>query len=992
MKHKTKLYSIVARAIACSATLVLTLAQAQTIIPESVALPASALDTTKPGFLVRVVQATGPALATTIARAEDQLAGFLINPATGQPFANIIDPFGFNADGTYDEAFFVSYSSQFFPGIPGTEGTVLNIALEAITFVDLQPGTYTMVVNSDDGFRVTTGNVFDRLSEIVLGEFDGGRAAADTVFSFTITQAGVYPFRLIYMQGGGGFNVDWFMSSDPAERIYLNDSGGIPSYRALRPGAVISGPSISAVSPLPNAVNASPSAGLSALIKDGTSPLNPASVHLFHNDVDVTTAATIGPKTGNTTLVSYRPADLPEPLSVQVYKLVYADPTATGGTREAVMSYTVSAYANFTLPEPIWRETFDDIPEGTLPAGWTTYTPFAVGGNLDLNDPHSDAYWVWVVISRDRVQSITAWNPAQRLVTPEAYINGVKVQSLIENQFAYHESDVRSGSQYAELFSPEVNLSGHNDIYLVYHSIYTQNQDNIAGVEYSIDGGTTWLPVVYMIDVPDIVLHGDGSIDAEATLTTARADTAVYTDPGTGQQVGLSYGAFVKAPQSTWPDLGPYISGRIDDNQNESKRIERFRLPQADNQTSVKLRFFQAGTASWFFGVDNVGLYSIVGTQPPEITKHPLGGVIYAGGSLELTVVATGTDLSYQWNLNDTPIPGATNATLTLANLTTAAAGEYNATVTNDGGSVTSTKTTVVVFDGPIGEDLVAHLKMDGNLDDATGRGNNGTTVGASVFVAGKVGTQAVQLPSNADYVTLGTPADLNFGTTNDFSISFWAKAAAWDGDPSFIGNKDWNSGGNQGYVLATDDDGRIQWNLAGAPGGRKDYDSAGGIFSDGAWHHVVVAFHRTGSASTYVDGLLRDARPLTADQNNVDTPAGLATNIGQDGTGSYGSRFSDVSFDDIGFWRRVITPQEAAALFAAGQAGNDLSSVVVSGSTNAGTLAISLAEGKIVLTWDSGATLQSAPALIGDWSDESAESPFEVDPSGAARFYRLIQ
>ena len=69
-----------------------------------------------------------------------------------------------------------------------------------------------MVVTSDDGFRVTTGNVFDRVSEIVLGVWDGDRGATDTVFSFTVSKAGVYPFRLIYMQGGGGYNVDWFTS------------------------------------------------------------------------------------------------------------------------------------------------------------------------------------------------------------------------------------------------------------------------------------------------------------------------------------------------------------------------------------------------------------------------------------------------------------------------------------------------------------------------------------------------------------------------------------------------------------------------------------------------------------------------------------------------------------------------------------------------------------------------------------------------------------
>ena len=54
----------------------------------------------------------------------------------------------------------------------------------------------------------------------------------------------------------------------------------------------------------------------------------------------------------------------PEPLSVQEYKLVFSDPTATGGTREAVLTYTVAPYANYTLPDPIWKETFDDRRRG----------------------------------------------------------------------------------------------------------------------------------------------------------------------------------------------------------------------------------------------------------------------------------------------------------------------------------------------------------------------------------------------------------------------------------------------------------------------------------------------------------------------------------------------------------------------------------------------------------------------------------------------------
>ncbi|MCZ7636616.1 MAG: hypothetical protein M5U12_11680 [Verrucomicrobia bacterium] len=403
--------------------------------------------------------------------------------------------------------------------------------------MQLQPGTYTMVVTGDDGAKVTTGNVQDRLQEILLVE---NPTTADKVFSFTVSKAGVYPFRLVYEQGGGGYSVRWYTAdnADPSSRVLLNDFGGTPSYRALRAGSVVTGPSVSAISPTPNAVNVSASAGIMAVIKDGSTALNAASLKLFYNGTDVTPGATVGPKTGNTTKVTYKPAVRPGPAAVEEYKLVFDDPTADGGVREALLTYTVAPYADYILPDPIWLETFDNVPEGTMPAGWTTFSPITPAGYEDLDNPNSDSYLVWVVISRDRVASITAWNASQRLNTPEAYINGQRVESLIQGQFAYHESDVRSGSQYAELFSPEVNLTGKSDIYLVYHSIYTQNQDNIAGTEYSIDGGTTWLPVVYMIDKDDLINTPEGTLDAEATLTAARADTAQYQDPITGETIG----------------------------------------------------------------------------------------------------------------------------------------------------------------------------------------------------------------------------------------------------------------------------------------------------------------------------------------------------------------------------------------------------------------------------------------------------------------------
>ncbi len=236
-----------------------------------------------------------------------------------------------------------------------------------------------------------------------------------------------------------------------------------------------------------------------------------------------------------------------------------------------------------------------------------------------------------------------------------------------------------------------------------------------------------------------------------------------------------------------------------------------------------------------------------------------------------------------------------------------------------------------------ITDHLVLHLPLDADLKDASGRNNHGNAVGSVGFGAGQVGAGAARLSFAKDgtsfnFINLGAPPDLNFGTATDFSVSFWAKFSDWVFDPPFIGNKDWLSGQYQGWMVATGTDGRLQWNYGGAPGQRKDYDGPGGTMSDGSWHHVVVTFLRAGEVVTYLDGVPVDERDVSASANNVDTAPGLALNIGQDGTGRYTDGNSvqilDLTMDDVGIWRRVLTANEAKAVFLAGKAGQSLVTV----------------------------------------------------------------
>ena len=85
----------------------------------------------------------------------------------------------------------------------------------------------------------------------------------------------------------------------------------------------------------------------------------------------------------------------------------------------------------------------------------------------------------------------------------------------------------------------------------------------------------------------------------------------------------------------------------------------------------------------------------------PSITKQPANANGCVGGSVTLKVEASGVNLAYQWRKAGQPITDATQAELTLTNLTTENAGSYDCIVS--GGcnpSATSTAATVVVTPG----------------------------------------------------------------------------------------------------------------------------------------------------------------------------------------------------------------------------------------------------------------------------------------------------
>lgn len=79
------------------------------------------------------------------------------------------------------------------------------------------------------------------------------------------------------------------------------------------------------------------------------------------------------------------------------------------------------------------------------------------------------------------------------------------------------------------------------------------------------------------------------------------------------------------------------------------------------------------------------------------ITGQPQGHTVTSGATAVLAVTATGTDLTYQWNKDGVPVPGATSARLVLAGVQGTAG--YTVTLGNqEGASLTSAVATLVAL------------------------------------------------------------------------------------------------------------------------------------------------------------------------------------------------------------------------------------------------------------------------------------------------------
>ncbi len=214
-----------------------------------------------------------------------------------------------------------------------------------------------------------------------------------------------------------------------------------------------------------------------------------------------------------------------------------------------------------------------------------------------------------------------------------------------------------------------------------------------------------------------------------------------------------------------------------------------------------------------------------------------------------------------------------------------------------------------------------AYLTFEDGVKDTTGNYNI-VSNGDTPIVEGKIGS-AANITGAVNYLTV---EGFEFGA-DSFTVTSWIKTNAHEGDPVLFGNKDWGAGANPGWLLCIEGS-NWKYNVNAEGGNRLDvsYPFNLAVFKNeagsesGEWYHIALVVDRANETVEYfLNGrsILRQAQTFAENlHTGVTYDAGLAFNIGEDGTGVYNAaKTFNVDYDEIAVFKKALTADEIAAI-----------------------------------------------------------------------------
>ncbi len=332
----------------------------------------------------------------------------------------------------------------------------------------------------------------------------------------------------------------------------------------------------------------------------------------------------------------------------------------------------------------------------------------------------------------------------------------------------------------------------------------------------------------------------------------------------------------------------------------------------------------------------------IVLAFPPSIVTQPHDTVAFVGGDLVLQVSATGSPvLSYQWQKDESPIPGATRAQYRSVNAQLTNSGVYSVVVTNPYGSVTSSNAVVTVRVpppcAPPPPGLVSWWRGETNALDGWD-GNNAYPLTQTLvkYAAGKVG-QAFA------YSAVQVPDSLSLRVSN-ITLQAWVKATNYAGTlPRTIVSKfdyefgSYPSSRQNSFYLGTTNNGRVYFGVS--PNGTNvvAVTTALPLAAD-EWSFVVATYDGA-ALRIYTNGLLAATKAYSSGIFPGSDYVGIGAIAIPLGTGYASYQPFTGLIDEVCLYNRALSDSEIMSLYDADVSGMCLEPPVITAQPQSQTV-----------------------------------------------------
>lgn len=266
---------------------------------------------------------------------------------------------------------------------------------------------------------------------------------------------------------------------------------------------------------------------------------------------------------------------------------------------------------------------------------------------------------------------------------------------------------------------------------------------------------------------------------------------------------------------------------------------------------------------------------------------------VCSGGSVTLSAASTSGVSSYLWS------NGATTSSIEVNPLQST---NYYATITTDGGCVTSDTVMITVPVSNLSTGLVAYYPFNGNANDESGNGNNGTVNGAAL-TTDRLGNAngAYSFDGVDDYVNIGSNSSL---TPSFVTLSTWFKSASTSNGMIIYRTHAY------GYQIGMGD-GKIAFRAYTGTGVSDDLlFITSSTYNDNQWHNAVLTYDGN-NFKCYIDGTLLNTIPKVSSGLYY---VGNYCTISKDGPS--GSMYFNGYIDDTKIYNRALNTCEVEALY----------------------------------------------------------------------------